>query len=162
MFKLTNKTAVITGGGSGIGRAMAILFAQQGAKVHIIELNADASAATVNEITAAGGSQAFAHMHATSATSNRLLKRSTRSAKSILINNAGIAHIGKADTTSEADFDRIYSVNIKGAYNCLFAAIPLMKANKRRCDFEHSIYRGKRVGLLTALLTPPVRVLYTR
>ncbi len=47
----------------------------------------------------------------------------------ILVNNAGIAHIGKADTTSEADFDRVINVNVKGAYNCLFAAIPIMKAN---------------------------------
>src|SRR5581483_7368944 len=47
----------------------------------------------------------------------------------ILVNNAGIAHIGKADTTNEADFDRVINVNVKGAYNCLFAAIPLMKAN---------------------------------
>jgi len=48
----------------------------------------------------------------------------------ILINNAGIAHIGRADNTAEADFDRVYNVNVKGVYNCLFAAIPLMKANK--------------------------------
>jgi len=46
----------------------------------------------------------------------------------ILVNNAGIAHVGRADTTSAADFDRIYNVNVKGAYNCLFATIPLMKA----------------------------------
>ena len=128
MFKLTNKIAVITGGGSGIGRAMAILFAQQGADVHIIELNAEASADTVEEITANGGKAAayncdISNQQQVIDTFNFIGK------VDILINNAGIAHIGKADTTSEADFDRIYNVNIKGAYNCLFAAIPLMKAN---------------------------------
>jgi len=128
MFKLTNKTAVITGGGSGIGRAMAVLFAQQGAEVHIIELNTEASDGVVKEITDAGGTASgydcdISNQQQVIDTFNFIGKID------ILINNAGIAHIGKADTTSEADFDRIYNVNIKGAYNCLFAAIPLMKAN---------------------------------
>jgi NAD(P)-dependent dehydrogenase (short-subunit alcohol dehydrogenase family) len=47
----------------------------------------------------------------------------------ILVNSAGISHIGKAETTSEADFDKLYQVNVKGVYNCLFAALPLMKKN---------------------------------
>jgi 2-keto-3-deoxy-L-fuconate dehydrogenase len=55
MFKLTNKSVVITGGGSGIGKAMCVLFAQQGAHVHIIELNDKAAADTVAEITTANG-----------------------------------------------------------------------------------------------------------
>jgi NAD(P)-dependent dehydrogenase (short-subunit alcohol dehydrogenase family) len=48
----------------------------------------------------------------------------------ILVNSAGISHIGRADNTSESDFDKVYSVNVKGVYNCLFAAIPRMKAQK--------------------------------
>ncbi len=128
MFKLTNKTAVITGGGSGIGRAMSILFAVRGAEVHIIELNAEASADTVKEISEDGG-KAFAY-NCDISNQHQVVETFHAIGKvDILINNAGIAHIGKADTTSEADFDRIYNVNIKGAYNCLFAAIPLMKAN---------------------------------
>ena len=128
MFKLTNKTAVITGGGSGIGRAMAILFAQQGAEVHIIELNAEASADTVKEITDNGGSARAYNCDISD--QQQVIETFNQIGRiDILINNAGIAHIGKADTTSEADFDRIYHVNIKGAYNCLFAAIPIMKAN---------------------------------
>jgi NAD(P)-dependent dehydrogenase (short-subunit alcohol dehydrogenase family) len=47
----------------------------------------------------------------------------------ILVNNAGIAHIGNAETTAEADFDRIFSVNVKGVYNCLHAVLPYMKTN---------------------------------
>jgi len=128
MFKLTNKTAVITGGGSGIGRAMAVLFAQQGAEVHIIDLDVQASADTVKEITD-GGSKAFANNCDISKQQQVIDTLRAVGKIDILINNAGIAHIGKADTTSEADFDRIYNVNIKGAYNCLFAAIPLMKVN---------------------------------
>lgn len=128
MFSLTNKTTIITGGGSGIGQAMSVLFAKQGAEVHIVELNADAAGQTAAEINAAGG-KAFIHICDISNQQQVIDTLNAIGKIDILINNAGIAHIGRADTTSEADFDRIYNVNIKGAYNCLFAAIPLMKAN---------------------------------
>ncbi|MDB5140565.1 MAG: tsaC [Mucilaginibacter sp.] len=128
MFKLTNKSVVITGGGSGIGKAMSILFAKQGANVHIIELNAEAAAETVNQITADGG-KADNYTCDVSDQQQVIAALGMIEKIDILINNAGIAHIGRADNTSEADFDRIYNVNIKGVYNCLFAAIPLMKAN---------------------------------
>lgn len=129
MFKLTNKSAIITGGGSGIGRAMSILFAKQDAEVHIIELNAEAAAATVEEIITKGG-KAFSHTCDVSRQQQMVETFNQIGKIDILINNAGIAHIGRADNTSETDFDRIYSVNIKGVYNCLFAGIPLMKTNK--------------------------------
>ena len=128
MFKLTNKSAVITGGGSGIGRAMSLLFAKQGATVHIIELNSEAASGTVDEIAAAGG-MAYGHTCDVSKQQQVIDTFTAIGTIDILINNAGIAHIGRADNTSEADFDRIYNVNIKGVYNCLFAAIPLMQAN---------------------------------
>jgi NAD(P)-dependent dehydrogenase (short-subunit alcohol dehydrogenase family) len=128
MFKLNNKSVVITGGGSGIGKAMSVLFAKQGAQVHIIELNTEAATDAVNEITTAGG-KAFNYTCDVSKQQQVIDVFSKIGKIDILINNAGIAHIGKADNTSEADFDRIYNVNIKGVYNCLFAAIPLMKAN---------------------------------
>ena len=128
MFKLTNKSVIITGGGSGIGKAMSILFAKQGAEVHIIELNTGAAAETVNEIMAANG-KAFSHTCDVSS-QQQVVEIFNKIGKiDILVNNAGIAHIGRADNTSEADFDRIYNVNVKGVYNCLFVAIPLMKAN---------------------------------
>jgi len=128
MFKLTNKSVIITGGGSGIGRAISVLFAKQGGIVHLIELNMDAAEDTVNEITKAGG-RAFSHTCDVSNQAQVIDIFNQIQNIDILINNAGIAHIGKADNTSEADFERIYNVNIKGVYNCLFAAIPLMKAN---------------------------------
>ena len=128
MFKLTNKSVVITGGGSGIGKAISMLFAKQGATVHIIELNETAASDTVNQIINADG-KAFSYQCDVSV-QQQVIKTFNKIGKvDILINNAGIAHIGRADNTSEADFDRIYNVNIKGVYNCLYAAIPLMKAN---------------------------------
>src|ERR1700753_2155356 len=128
MFTLTNKTAVITGGGSGIGQAMSVLFAKQGAEVHIIELNADAANQTAAEINNAGG-KALVHICDISKQQQVIDTFNAIGKIDILVNNAGIAHIGRADTTAEADFDRVYNVNVKGAYNCLFAAIPLMKTN---------------------------------
>jgi 2-keto-3-deoxy-L-fuconate dehydrogenase len=128
MFKLTNKSVIITGGGSGIGRAMAILFAQQGAIIHIVELNNDAAAGTVTEITNDGGS-AFSYACDVSSQQQVTDTFNQIGKIDILINNAGIAHVGRVDNTSEADFDRVMNVNVKGSYNCLFAAVPLMKAN---------------------------------
>lgn len=128
MFSLKNKKAVITGAGSGIGGSIAVLFAQQGAEIHIIELSEESAQATVDEITADGG-KVFLHA-ANVAYQEQMIKAFEKIGKhDILINNAGISHIGKADTTSEADFDRIVSVNIKGVYNCLYASIPQMKKN---------------------------------
>lgn len=126
MFSLAGKKAVITGGGSGIGKAIAVLFAQQGAEVHIIELNLDSAAAVVEEITAAGG-KAAAHACNVARQDEVHNTFNAIGGHHVLVNNAGIAHIGKADTTDEADFDRVMQVNIKGVYNCLHASIPLMK-----------------------------------
>lgn len=128
MFSLQGKHAVVTGGGSGIGRAISKLFASQDAIVHIIELNTDAAQQTVEEIKSSGN-QAFAH--STDVINQQQVVSVFKSIGTIdiLVNNAGIAHVGNLENTSEADFERIYSVNVKGAYNCLYAAVPIMKAN---------------------------------
>ena len=128
MFSLKGKSAVITGGGSGIGRAMSILFAQQGAHVHILELNADSGAAVANEIITKNF-QASVHSCDVSDQQKVVSLFNEIGKIDILVNNAGVAHVGKADSTSADDFERIYNVNVKGAYNCLFAVIPLMKKN---------------------------------
>ncbi|MBS7564925.1 SDR family oxidoreductase [Mucilaginibacter sp. Bleaf8] len=127
MFSLQNKAAVITGGGSGIGKAISKLFARQGATVHILELNADAATQVVQEIEADGG-QGQAHAVNVSSQQSIVEAFNAIGRIHILVNNAGIAHVGNVENTSEADFERVYNVNVKGAYNCLFAAIPLMKA----------------------------------
>jgi NAD(P)-dependent dehydrogenase (short-subunit alcohol dehydrogenase family) len=129
MFDLTGKIAVITGGGSGIGKAVSILFARQGARVHILDLNGAALEEVVRIIGEEGG-QAIPHQvdvsdqEAVAAVFGRMDKAD------ILVNSAGISHIGKVETTLKEDFDRIYNVNVKGVYNTLQAAIPLMKKNK--------------------------------
>lgn len=127
MFSLQNKTMIITGGGSGIGRAISILFAQQGASVNILELNQIAAEETVKQIVTTGGiAKAYACDIVNQAKVIEIFNEI--GCVDILINNAGIAHVGNLENTSEEDFDRIFRVNVKGAYNCLFASIPMMKA----------------------------------
>ncbi|MDQ7947870.1 MAG: SDR family oxidoreductase [Pedobacter sp.] len=126
MFSLQGKKAVVTGGGSGIGQAIAITLAKQGAVVHIIEQTAAHAEATVEQILA-NGNQCFSY-GCDVAEQEIVIKTFCQIGSiDILINNAGIAHIGKADTTAEADFDRVMKVNVKGVYNCLFAAIPQLR-----------------------------------
>lgn len=126
MFSLHKKTVIITGGGSGIGNAISLLFAQQGAFVNILELNFSAAEETVNEIVKSNGyAKAFACDIANQAEVIEVFQAIGR--VDILINNAGIAHVGNLENTSEADFERIFQVNVKGAYNCLHTAVPMMK-----------------------------------
>jgi len=129
MFSLKDKIAVITGGGSGIGRAIALLFAQRGAIVHLIEMDQIAVAQTLAELNEEA--KGFGHLCDVGDQEAVLATFQKIGRIDILVNNAGIAHVGKVETTSEVDFDRVYQVNVKGAYNCLFAAIPLMKKNGR-------------------------------
>src|SRR6188768_378469 len=132
MFRLNNKIAVITGGGSGIGKAIAKLFAKQGAVVHILERNTDTANETADEIKNDRG-KSFVHKCNVADQKDVIAIFESIGAINILVNNAGIAHIGKADNTKEEDFDRVMSVNVKGVYNCIHAAIPQLKKNGGGC-----------------------------
>jgi NAD(P)-dependent dehydrogenase (short-subunit alcohol dehydrogenase family) len=130
MPDFTNKKVVITGGGSGIGRAASIMFARQGAWVHIIEWNEENAKQTMKEIENNSG-KVIAHICDVSDQQQVANVFKTIATIDVLVNNAGVSHIGKADTTSESDFERIFKVNVKGIYNCLHEAIPLMKTNRK-------------------------------
>lgn len=130
LFNLKNKIAVITGGASGIGEAMTRVFADRGAEVFILDIKVDLSEKVVEDIKKEGGKANFIqcdisnHQHVLSAFEKIFVQHRHLD---IFINNAAIAHIGNIETTSEADIERLYQVNIKGAYNCLHAIVPLMK-----------------------------------
>jgi NAD(P)-dependent dehydrogenase (short-subunit alcohol dehydrogenase family) len=127
LFSLKGKSAVITGGGSGIGLAISRLFAAQGAVVHILDFNENTLNDAVNEINGAGGR---AHGHTCSVSDQAAVFSVFESIGrvDILVSNAGIAHVGTVESTTEEDMDRLYNVNIKGVYNCLKASVPMMRA----------------------------------
>ena len=129
MFQLNNKIAIVTGSGSGIGKAVALLFATQGATVHLLDLNETAASVVLQLITKSNGK---AFMHTCDVTDKSQVKEifNTLSGVDILVNSAGISHVGNLENTSEEDMDRLYKVNVKGVYNCMQAAISIMKKNK--------------------------------
>ncbi|MDG1803514.1 glucose 1-dehydrogenase [Flavicella sp.] len=130
-FSLKNKIALVTGGGSGIGKAISMTFAQQGAKVHILDFNLEGAEETILEIEKLGGT-GKAHQCDVSNQKNVTDVISSISKEeniSILVNNAGIAHVGNVEAVEEEDLDRLYNVNIKGVYNCIKASIPSLKEN---------------------------------
>jgi 2-keto-3-deoxy-L-fuconate dehydrogenase len=130
-FRLGGKVAIVTGAGSGIGQAIALKFASNGASIHVFDLNPSAAAETCDQIAAAGGS-AFPHQcdvtnpNEVTATFQELTRRHR---VDILVNNAGISHIGTVESTTPEDFDRIVQVNIKGYYSCMRAVVGHMKSS---------------------------------
>ena len=125
MFELQGKAAVVTGAGSGIGAAIARLFARQGARVAVVDRDAKAAAAITAAINADGGSATaqtcdVSDERAVTAVFNRIDRLD------ILVNNAGIAHVGTIEQTATDDFDRLYRVNVLGVYLCARAAVPIM------------------------------------
>jgi len=130
MFNLTNKTAVITGGGSGIGKAISTVFAKQGAQVYILDMDEAGGNSTADEIMKAGNKAIFNRCDVSNQAEVKKIITVIAEKNGnidILVNNAGIAHIGNAETTNEEDFDRLIKVNVKGVYNCLHSVLPYMK-----------------------------------
>ena len=126
--RFTGKHALVTGGGSGIGRAIAVRLAAEGAHVSILELTAEAGEATAAEIRAAGGAVRVIAADVSDTDSMRAaFARCER--LDVLVNNAGIAHIGNVVTTQPADLDRIYAVNVKGVYHGLHFGVPKLLAS---------------------------------
>ena len=129
MFSLVNKKAVVTGAASGIGKAIAIVFAKQGAQVELLDMNEQGLQETAKEISDAGGT---AQPHMADVTNQSAIKLLFEKIGQIdlLVNCAGVSNIGKAHNTSEEDFDKVFKVNVKGIYNCLHEAIPIMQQQK--------------------------------
>jgi NAD(P)-dependent dehydrogenase (short-subunit alcohol dehydrogenase family) len=131
MSRFSNRVAVVTGGGSGIGQAIALRLAAEGAVLAILELEASGADDTIAAIESAGG---HAVCYACDVSDHQAVTSTMAQiadevgAVDILINNAGVACIGSLANTSEADLDRIYAVNVKGVYNCMHAVINAMEA----------------------------------
>ncbi len=124
------KIALVTGGASGIGKSICLRLALKKIKVLVVDLNLEAAQETVEEIINNGGN---AEAYAVDVSNNRQVLTLFNNINEvhtidILINNAGVAHIGNIEQTSESDLDRLYNINVKGVYNCISGTIEAMKA----------------------------------
>ncbi len=131
--KLAGKLAAITGGASGIGRAIAETFAAEGAKVLILDVNEQNGSDTVEAIRSAGGQADFSKTDITDfAAVEKLFNDAAAQHGSfdVLVNSAGIAAVGSIETCSPDEFDRVMNVNVKGTFNTCKAAVGLMKGKK--------------------------------
>src|SRR6202163_1143443 len=122
--------AIVTGAGAGIGRAIAHKSAANGASVCLLDISRTQAETVATEITRAGGTASAYECDV----SDRVSIESTfdtilqQGRVHILINNAGISHIGTVESTTEHDFDRVLRVNVKGYFNCINAVIGRMKS----------------------------------
>lgn len=120
---LVNRTAIITGGASGIGQAITLKFEQAGAKVHILDLHNSSEVAEYKNIK----------FHSCDVSNslqvNEVISKITKNDRiDILVNNAGISHIGNIEQTEEHELDSLYNINVKGIFNCSKACIQSMKS----------------------------------
>ncbi len=130
-FRMDGKAAVVTGAGSGIGQAIAMKFAKHGASIRVLDLNEAAAAATCQKISDEGGS---ASPHLCDVTDQSKVRQTfsqlfSRERIDVLVNNAGVSHIGTVESTTEEDFDRLVRVNVKGFYNCMHEMVGHMRSH---------------------------------
>jgi 2-keto-3-deoxy-L-fuconate dehydrogenase len=130
MFTLTGKVALVTGAGSGIGRAIAETYARQGATVWVVDRDEATGRATVAAIRAAGGLAEFAALDVSDEAA-ALALAARLPALDVLVNNAGIGHVGDLLRTAAADLDRLHAVNVRGPFNLCKAFAPAMLERRR-------------------------------
>jgi len=128
LFDLTGKSAIVTGAGSGIGAAIAALFARQGGRIVILDVN-DSAEATAAAIVSAGGDAIARRCNIADADEVARTFRDVAAELGrldILVNNAGIAHVGTIEQTTPEDLDRLYAVNVRGLFLCSRVAVGIM------------------------------------
>ena len=127
-MRLKNKTAIVTGGGSGFGAGIARKFAAEGAMVYVVDINAEAAQDIAVEI---GGIAIGCDISSADSVSNMAETVLNAGNLDILVNNAGVTHLPSAlEDISEDDFDRVYKVNMKSVYLTARVFVPHFKANK--------------------------------
>jgi len=133
MFDLTNRIALVTGAASGIGEAIAHTLASRGAFVYVCDINEEDGASVVDEIATAGGGADFIKLdvaddHACRGAADSVIGEKQK--LDILINNAGIGHVGGIVHTTVDDLDRLYNVNVRGMFSLTKAFVPFMLERK--------------------------------
>lgn len=126
---MKSKNILITGGASGIGLAMVRKFASEGGHVFFIDTNHSEGTKLQIEEQEKGFTVRFLEGNISSFHEVESLVKKIPGKLDVLINNAGISHIGKVESTTEDDFDRLFQVNVKGMFHCIKAALPKLKEN---------------------------------
>jgi len=127
-FQLASHYVIVTGGSSGIGLSIVKLFHDQGAIIDVLDVNQPDDETKIS----LGLNDETVAFHEIDITNQERVKEivsliAIKRGIGILINNAGIAHIGNAISTSQEDFQKIFDVNVKGSYNCMHAVLPFME-----------------------------------
>ncbi|MCI0746611.1 MAG: SDR family oxidoreductase [Verrucomicrobia subdivision 3 bacterium] len=133
MFRLDDKITLVTGAASGIGRAIAETFAHAGAVVYVADRDGGGGQETVKRVTAAGGKAAFVPLDVTKESDCEAARASVHGGHGrldVLVNNAGVGHVGTMMQTTGADLDRLYAVNVRGMFNVTRAFLPEMLKRK--------------------------------
>jgi 3-oxoacyl-[acyl-carrier protein] reductase len=128
-MRLTDKVSIITGAGQGIGRATALKFAAEGAKVAVCDINAEAVVDTVNAIREAGGEAAGFDVDVTDKDSIARMVAGVMAKWGridTLVNNAGIVQDAQFKKMTDEQFERVIDVNLKGVYHCTKAVVDIM------------------------------------
>ncbi|PYJ58599.1 MAG: short-chain dehydrogenase [Verrucomicrobia bacterium] len=133
MFSLQNKIALVTGAGSGIGAAIAETFARAGAFVFVTDCDEKSGRETTDRLKAQKGQAEFLALDVTNEENCRRVAKTvfdSQGRMDVLVNNAGIGHVGTMMQTSGADLDRLYAVNVRGVFNVTKAFLPDMLKRK--------------------------------
>lgn len=133
MFRLDHKVACVTGSGSGIGREIAMLYAQQGASVIVADIRLESAQQVVAEIQQQGGNACaiqldVANEEQVGTAFAQMVQQHTR--LDILVNNAGVSHVGTILETTLQDWERVMGVNATGTFLCARAAVKHMVAQE--------------------------------
>jgi 3-oxoacyl-[acyl-carrier protein] reductase len=147
-MRLGNKVAIVTGGGSGFGQGIASRFAQEGAKVIVNDINADAGERVAEAIRKAGGSAQFVQADVTRDADWARLAQSAESKfgrLDVVVNNAGWTHRKKPFLeVTEAEFDKVYAVNVKSVYLSARHVLPTFRRQGGGCFVNIASTAGLR------------------
>lgn len=129
-FRLDDKVALVTGGASGIGQAIAICFAEHGAVIRIVDLNEKAALETADRVKQLGGNATVYTCDISDVAQTQSVFQDIQglSPVNILVNSAGVAHVGRLENTSDEDFERIFRVNVLGTHHAMQESVPAMVA----------------------------------